>query len=172
MQSLTISSRFVKFYEIIKQYRVAVEKHFNKTKDSYRKMNMTNAILQDQKQNKKTIEKNKNKSKFNDYQKKCVCELIHLFENCPHIIKTKQSIDWIKIKKKRENIRKRICLKSINNFKTIKHISNTNILNNLIENSIEKEKNQIKQKFETIAKFLQYHFVNTIYMKINMIKKS
>ena len=46
MQSLTIASKFVKFYKIIKQYRIVVEKHFNKTKNSFRKMNMINAILQ------------------------------------------------------------------------------------------------------------------------------
>ena len=66
MQSLTTASRFVKFYEIIKQYRIAIEKHLNKIKNSsFREMNMVNAIFQSQQQNQKTIEKNKNKSKFN-----------------------------------------------------------------------------------------------------------
>ena len=89
--------KLVKFYEIIKQYRIAVEKHFNKIKNSsFRKINMVNAILQDQQQNQKTIEKNKDKSKFNQKRhvdKQCICELIHLFENCSHFIKIKQSID-------------------------------------------------------------------------------
>ena len=129
---------------------------------------MVNAILQGQQQNQKTIEKGKGKSKFNQKRhadKQCVCGLIHLFENCPHLIKAKQPIDWTEIKEKRENIRQKICMRSVNCFRVIRHISNTNILNGLTENSIEKGKNQ--QESETVAELLQYRFANTAYTLAN-----
>ena len=126
VQSLMTALKLVKFYEIIKQYRIAVEKHFNKTKNSsFREMNMINAIFQNQQQNQKTIEKNKNKSKFNQKRhadKQCVCGLIHLFENCSHLIKVKQSTDWIEIKKKNVKI---FVKKSIWNQSIVSRLSDT-----------------------------------------------
>ena len=39
------SSRFVKFYETIKKYHIAVETHIDKIKKSFRKINMINVVI-------------------------------------------------------------------------------------------------------------------------------
>ena len=145
------SSRSVKFYETVREYCIAVKAHIDEAKESFRGMGMANAVtLQDQKQNQEVFEKGKGKSKFNYQQRyigrKCVCGLIHLFENCLHLLKSKQSASWTETKAKREKIRQNICMRSIGAFKIIKRLSNTNILDGLIENSIRKGDNCIKQK--------------------------
>ena len=174
MQSLTIALRFVKFYKIIKQYRIVVERHFQKTKDIFR-VDMTNVTsLQDQEQ--QSQKKGKSSKKAWLAIKKCVCGLIYLFEKCLHIVQSNQSFDWTKIKKERDEIQQQICMRSIVIFNAIKRIIDTKILNNLTEDFVNQkfQISQIKNE-RAVKEFFEYHFVNTTYFgikSINMIKSS
>lgn len=73
--------------------------------------------------NQETGNQNKGKSKSKEERlatKKCVCGLVHLFEKCPHLVQSNRPPGWTESKKKREDIRQQICMRSVKVFKAIK----------------------------------------------------
>ena len=91
------------FFNIIHEYRLAVEFYLKKSKSS---QSHENAItLQDQQQSQSL--RSKQQQQNND--KKCLCKQTHLFKSCLYMIKATQSIKWkedVKIKKKSKTIEK------------------------------------------------------------------
>ena len=166
------SFRPIKFYETVKKYRIEPKTYLDEMKDSSWKVDMANvASLQGQKQQPQKTAKQKNKSAWLT-TKKCVCGLMHLFEKCPHLVQLNQPPGWTESKKKGEEIRQQIRMQLIEVFKSIKRISDTDILDDLTEDLVNKGNSQKEnESSRNVAEFPQYCFVNTASFGINKVKK-
>jgi phage gp36-like protein len=71
--------------------------------------------------------------------RKCVCDDVHLFKECPYIVTSARKPGWKENSTVREEARQRI-MKNVRFLTVIKHITNTNILNGLKDQKDDKAK--------------------------------
>ncbi len=96
-------------------------------------------MLQEQSQNEKKKEENiKNSKKYanKNNKRKCLWQKMYDFKQCSCICKTIWFFDWKKNKKICNEMRQR--LKTIDAYKIIQKLTNTNILNEIIDEMIKK----------------------------------
>ncbi len=149
---LKTAEKSVDFFKITRAYRLVVIRE-NSFSSSRVIANATTLqeITQDQVKNEsfnqneqKSI--NKSKSKKHNHSinqkedEKCICEKEHSFKKCSYIVKFNRKRKWKKNKnvrnEMREQIKKRLII-----HRVIKHITNTNILNELDDSYFKKERN-------------------------------
>ncbi len=149
---LLAAEKSVEFFKTTRAYRIVVNrKNLTSSRDIANAV-ILQEITQDQVKNKsfnqneqKSINKNKSK-KHNDSinqkkNEKCICEEEHLFKKCSYIVKFNRKREWKKNKNVRNEMREKI-KKRLMIHRAIKHITDTNILNELDDSYFKKKKNE------------------------------
>ena len=89
MQQKRAAKRSIKFFQTIRQFRLAVEKFLNHAKSTIEKSQANSVILQRVFQNQKKSfnqsSNRKNNRQSDDHNSICVCEKTHLFKLCSYI---------------------------------------------------------------------------------------
>lgn len=132
------------FFDTARHYRMAVEKTLNQDRLSSRS-SANAATLQGHSQPGQKSEggDNSDGKKRNRWEQellkrtKCVCKEKHLFRECPYIMISARPSGWKESKQLRNEIRGKIH-KNLNYFTNIKKITDTNILDGLIEDDVKK----------------------------------
>jgi hypothetical protein len=90
--------------------------------------------------------------------RKCVCDEIYEFEECPYIVSSARKPDWTEDKKILDKIKQQLQKKPWI-LRVIKRICNTNLLNGMSEKG---NTNTSPAELKTSFSFENYSFANTV----------
>jgi hypothetical protein len=124
----------IEFFKTIRTYREVIQKESLMSSKTANVATLQEQSQNEKKKNNKTDKKNKRKDR------KCLCLKMHLFKECLYICKSTRSSDWKEDKKIRNEMRQR--LKTIETYKAIKNVFDTNFLNEITEKIVKKRQQE------------------------------
>ncbi len=151
---LLAAEKSVEFFKITRAYKIVVNRKNSTLTLSFRataNAAILQRVTQDQVKNEsfnqneqRSINKSKSKKNNHSHQKrdeKCIWEEKHSFKKCSYIVKFNRKREWKKNKNIRNEMRDQI-KKRLMIHRVIKHITNTNILNELNDSYFKKKRDE------------------------------
>jgi hypothetical protein len=173
---LKTAEKSVDFFKITRAYRLVVIRE-NSTSSSRAIVNAATlqGVIQNESFN-QNEQSNKSKSKkhnhsINQNQKdddKCICDEMHSFKKCSYIVKFNRKKEWKKDKNVRNQMREQI-KKRLMIHRAIRHITDTNILNELDDSYKKKRSENISSSSAELKASSSFRFDNMTMSHMNEI---